>query len=237
MKFLIFLLAVFLIAPLSRGFFNAFINLLNKSDLLITFGGGIIIGALLFVVILRRFRALQVFEHEATHAFFALLFLNKITAFRVTSRRGGYISYSGGLGGKFAEIIITLSPYFFPLYTFFALLINLFMGNNYSQLFEFIVGLTFGYHLGSTAEDISINFRTQDFFHPLLKLNTKSDISKSGVIFSFVFITASTLVVNGILLAVITGKSEGLKTFTEITYKSLIEDILFLYSWLIQLMR
>jgi hypothetical protein len=52
--------------------------------------------------------------HELTHAFFAVLFGGSVKAFQA-SERGGQVRLTK------SNVIITLAPYFFPLYTFVAL--------------------------------------------------------------------------------------------------------------------
>lgn len=52
--------------------------------------------------------------HELTHALFAVLFGGAVKAFHA-SERGGQVQITK------SNFVITLAPYFFPLYTFFAL--------------------------------------------------------------------------------------------------------------------
>jgi hypothetical protein len=56
-----------------------------------------------------------VFGHELTHAFFAVLFGGSVKSFQA-SERGGRVTITK------SNFIITLAPYFFPLYTFIALI-------------------------------------------------------------------------------------------------------------------
>src|SRR3990172_2925734 len=57
-----------------------------------------------------------VIGHELTHALFALLFGGSVKAFRA-SNRGGRVTLTK------SNFIITLAPYFFPLYTALALIL------------------------------------------------------------------------------------------------------------------
>ncbi len=57
-----------------------------------------------------------VFGHELTHAFFTMLFGGKVKSFHA-SDRGGRVTITK------SNFIITLAPYFFPLYTFAALIV------------------------------------------------------------------------------------------------------------------
>ena len=56
-----------------------------------------------------------VFGHELTHAFFTMLFGGRVKSFHA-SDRGGRVTITK------SNFIITLAPYFFPLYTFAALI-------------------------------------------------------------------------------------------------------------------
>jgi hypothetical protein len=86
-----------------------------------------------------------VIGHELTHAFFAMLFGGSVKSIQA-SGRGGRVTISK------SNFIITLAPYFFPLYTFFALLlywiaaISDVRGTTIGVLI-FLSGATFAFHL------------------------------------------------------------------------------------------
>ena len=56
------------------------------------------------------------FGHELTHALFAVLFGGSVKAFHATER-GGQVTVTK------SNFLITLAPYFFPLYTFLVLVL------------------------------------------------------------------------------------------------------------------
>ena len=61
---------------------------------------------------------LPTFEHELTHAIFALVTLHRVTDFHASYKKGGHIQYIGGEGNW----LITISPYIFPTLLFFMIL-------------------------------------------------------------------------------------------------------------------
>jgi glucan phosphoethanolaminetransferase (alkaline phosphatase superfamily) len=105
--------------------------------------------------------------HELTHAFFTMLFGGKVKSFHA-SGRGGRVTLTK------SNFIITLAPYFFPLYTFAALIMywlaviaDVRMATGW---FVFASGMTYTFHLILT------------FFF----LQTdQNDIKEYGAIFSY----------------------------------------------------
>ena len=61
---------------------------------------------------------LPTFEHELTHAIFALATLHRVTNFHASYKKGGHIEYIGGEGNW----LITIAPYIFPTFLFFMIL-------------------------------------------------------------------------------------------------------------------
>src|SRR5512139_283107 len=89
-----------------------------------------------------------VFGHELTHAFFAVLFGGSVKSFQA-SERGGRVTITK------SNFIITLAPYFFPLYTFIALLLygTAVVAGLHGAVgwTVFLAGATFAFHLLLTA--------------------------------------------------------------------------------------
>jgi hypothetical protein len=78
------------------------------------FLGGVLYGTV--HVLFRKPIVTYVFGHELTHAFFALLFGGSVKSFHA-GERGGRVTLTK------SNVLITLAPYFFPIYTFVALLL------------------------------------------------------------------------------------------------------------------
>lgn len=127
-------------------------------------------GALAYItlhVLFRKPILTYVFGHELTHALFAVLFGGSVKSFHA-SDRGGRVTLTK------SNFIITLAPYFFPLYTFIALLLY---GTALAAGLQeavgwivFLAGASFAFHLVLTA----IFLQTE-----------QSDVREYGMIFSF----------------------------------------------------
>jgi hypothetical protein len=129
-----------------------------------------IAGSLTYItlhVLFRKPILTYVFGHELTHAFFAVLFGGSIKSFHA-SDRGGRVTITK------SNFIITLAPYFFPLYTFFVLLLY---GTAVAAGLQgavswlvFFAGATFAFHLVLTA---------------LFLQTEQTDIKEYGMVFSY----------------------------------------------------
>ncbi len=109
-----------------------------------------------------------VMGHELTHAFFALLFGGSVRSLKV-SDRGGRVTVTK------SNFLITLAPYFFPLYTFGALILyGIFRvagaGASAMNAAVFISGATFTFHLMLTFMFLQTD---------------QTDISEQGALFSY----------------------------------------------------
>ncbi len=106
--------------------------------------------------------------HELTHAFFAMLFGGAVKSLQV-SDRGGRVAITK------SNFLITLAPYFFPLYTFIALVLYGTLsvaGANITAMntIIFLSGATFAFHLILTFIFLQTN---------------QTDISEQGALFSY----------------------------------------------------
>lgn len=124
---------------------------------------------------------LYVVGHELTHALWALLFGGRVKAFKATSK-GGHVVLTK------TNSLITLAPYFFPLYA--ALWVVGFLGvgwllgwRRHLFWFHFGLGLTYAFHLTLTAAVLRVR---------------QPDLEGEGWIFSGVLIW----LLHGILLLV-----------------------------------
>jgi Peptidase M50B-like len=114
-----------------------------------------------------------VIGHELTHALFALLFGGSIKSIQA-SDRGGRVTLSK------SNFIITLAPYFFPLYTFIAMLLYWLARaadahGATTDILIFLSGMTFAFHLVLTfiflhTDQNDILEHGQIFSYPLIYL-------------------------------------------------------------------
>jgi len=128
-------------------------------------------GCLVYLTIHILFRKpifTYVVGHELTHAFFALLFGGMVKSFHASSK-GGQVTVTK------SNFIITLAPYFFPLYTFIILLaywmaLSLDVRGPWLAAFVVLSGATFAFHLVLTF---------------IFLQTDQNDIREQGAIFSY----------------------------------------------------
>ncbi|HPK37945.1 MAG TPA: hypothetical protein PLH01_06655 [Kiritimatiellia bacterium] len=112
-----------------------------------------------------------VIAHELTHAFWGLLFGARVSNLRVSSR-GGSVRLTK------TNLLITLAPYFFPLYTILVVLLYLLVGlfvrpMPFPLLWLFLVGLTWSFHVTFTLQSL---------------MTSQPDIQEYGLVFSYTII-------------------------------------------------
>lgn len=130
-----------------------------------------IAGIVCFFIIRPFFRKneawLTTFSHELTHAIASILMLNKMHSMKVYEQEGS-TQYLGR-----SNIFITLAPYCFPIFTYFILLLMLLSSVRSLCIFQFLIGLTLGFHI--------LCFTQQT--HP-----NQTDIKQNGKMISYSFI-------------------------------------------------
>ncbi len=136
-----------------------------------------------------------VFGHELTHALFAVLFGGSVKSFQA-GERGGRVTVTK------SNFVITLAPYFFPLYTSVALLFygvaaaaDASMAAGWTVFF---VGATFSFHI-----ILTFVFLQED----------QSDIREQGAFFSYPLIYLFNIVFAAMLLHVILARNAGFLGF------------------------
>jgi hypothetical protein len=155
-------------------------------------------GALVYLtlhVLFHRPILTYVFGHELTHALFTLLFGGAVKSFRV-SERGGQVAITK------SNFVITLAPYFFPLYTFLAVIteaaLNMAGMRAASGFLIFISGGTFAFHLVLTV---------------LFLQNDQKDIREEGAIFSYPLIYLFNILFAALLLHLLLAQKNGFLDF------------------------
>jgi len=146
------------------------------------FAGGVAI-YLLIHIFLPKPMLLHVFGHEMTHALFAKLFGWKVKSLKA-SNSGGRVKLTG------SNFIVTLAPYFFPLYAFITILIYILaimLGYDraFYPYFLFLTGFTLSLHVIMTIESLRAD---------------QPDIKEGGIVFSIPLIYIGNLLVMTLLL-------------------------------------
>jgi len=178
------------------------------------FLAGFIVFLLIFITSRGRLRNnlyfLKNFTHEFNHAFFTLILFGEISSFWSTPRKGGRITHRDGFTG-FRRIIRRLSPYFFPIYTVFILLLHSFFRYEVWRFVEFTMGFSYSFHLLCFAKDLSPQ---------------QSDFKKEGIFFSYLFILSMNIFFFGlVLLDVGNGGLAALKMYGIFFYRGLMEVV------------
>lgn len=187
------------LVPLGLGGSWALLEVLLGSaaalDFWLALLGGIACWLLVFVWLPKPLW-LYVVGHELTHAVWAWLFGGRVKSLKA-STQGGHVILSK------TNLLIALSPYFFPLYSiiwallFFALQ-WLLPRTNLALGFHFGLGVTYAFHLTLTAHILR---------------NRQPDIIGEGRIFSAVIIWLGNILVLLIAVPLLTGKVTLLAAF------------------------
>ena len=141
---------------------------------------------------------LYILGHESTHALFTWLCGGRVTSFRATFR-GGRVTTTK------SNFLITLGPYFFPVYTVLIscayFFVSLFSETGRpASVFIFLIGFSWAFHIVLTIYFIKME---------------QPDIMKMGTLFSIVLI----YVINLIIVAFILGLF-----FPEISFLGFAKD-------------
>jgi len=152
-------------------------------------------------VIFRRLIVLHVFGHELTHILWSMLFGGKMQEMYVSRDEGGYTTYSRG------NFLVTLAPYFFPLYAFFFLILHLIVAAKYRPYIDGLVGFSIAFHVMLTLYSIR---------------HGQPDLNRAGVVFSLAFIYMMNCFVLGTIVCIATGGGtfvfwrDGISIFNEV---------------------
>jgi hypothetical protein len=116
--------------------------------------GGYFCWLAMYLCVMRPLHA-YVWAHELTHALWGLLFFAKVHSIRVKPT-GGAVSLSK------TNILIALSPYFFPFYTMLVLLLRWLLSlwlpmEPYQLIWLFLIGFTWGFHFTFTIQTLLIH--------------------------------------------------------------------------------
>ena len=141
---------------------------------------------------------LYILGHESTHALFTWLCGGRVTSFRATFR-GGRVTTTK------SNFLITLGPYFFPVYTVLIscayFFVSLFSETGRpASVFIFLIGFSWAFHIVLTIYFIKME---------------QPDIMKMGALFSIVLV----YIINLIIVAFILGLF-----FPEISFLGFAKD-------------
>jgi hypothetical protein len=134
--------------------------------------------------VFRRLIVLHVFGHELTHALWSMLFGGRIEEIYVSRSKGGFTTYTRG------NFLVTLAPYFFPLYAVFFLILRLIVMTAARPYIDGLIGFSLSFHIVLTAYSLRMR---------------QPDLARAGVFFSISFIYLMNCIVIGTIFAIATG--------------------------------
>lgn len=149
---------------------------------------------------------IQIISHELTHTFFAFLTLHKVGRIRLHPDGSGGSMQLKGHGNW----LISLSPYFFPLFAFFYMLIMPFLleATNSHWTIYAILGYFLAYHWLVVLTQANLQ---------------QTDLSQEGFIFSYIVIISANLFTTGCVLAFTSKSWQGIFTFIQLINKLNLE--------------
>lgn len=135
---------------------------------------------------------MQTVAHELTHAFFALLTFHKVSKISIDAdNKGGEITFAGE-----GNWLITIAPYFFPLFAMIYMIIISFLPNE--LIFNGILGYFLGYHTDTVASQIH---------------EKQTDLPKVGYLFCATFLPGANLWIIGSIMAFNIRNWEGIRLY------------------------
>lgn len=164
----------------------------------------------------RYFPQVAVFEHEITHAIAGLPFGFIPTKIRFSRNRGGYcrhVFYSIGILRflyPLTQRIVTLAPYFLPTFTVILALFRPLIPATSTAWYYICIGATFGLHAFSCLFDFKDNYTNSKSATFGTGEYTQTDIGKTGMVFSPVFIIVATIMVHSLILVLIVHGYQGI---------------------------
>jgi hypothetical protein len=182
----------------SRSFYELIFSLGQAEKTAFYFLGGIGLYAVMYFSNL-KFNYLYILGHESTHALLALLCGAKIKSFKVSSKGGSVASTK-------TNVLISLGPYFFPIYTVFAALsffaLSFFVKDmfRYSHILILVIGWSLSFHFLMTLNSLQVE---------------QPDLVENGYLFSLTFIYIISLIVLAIVLGLVFKQTDLTRFFIQ----------------------
>jgi len=201
-KFAMSLLLVFILPGLAISFLKTMIYLFDNFSVYKFLFLGFAIG-IPFAWLVNKIIGFSTFEHEATHAFMALLFFHRITKFVITRYDGGYVDSEGRINNALSAHMISLAPYYFPLFAMIFTLVRPFLNPDFILWWDIWVGMWITFYFATFYSEIRSQWYKDGFFLARTNEYTETDIAYEGYIFSIIFIFTMSLFFYGLLFNII----------------------------------
>lgn len=179
-------------------------------------GGALFYGVTIVMAGYNTCESMQIISHELTHTVFAYLTLHNAGRIRVNPDGSGGSMILKGQGNW----IISLSPYFFPLFAFIYMLILpgiLIMASGHWLVYS-VLGYFIAYYWATVISQVHLQ---------------QTDIIKEGCVFSAIIIIGLNLFVTGILFAFTNKSWDGVWQYFHIVQKLAIKNAV----WILDLVE
>ena len=133
---------------------------------------------------------IHVMTHELTHLFWAYIFGGRAKKMEI-SHEGGKVLINK------SNFLISLAPYFFPIYTFLFIIIYLIARVEFLPYIAFFIGASLSFHIALTLYS--------------LKTNQSDFTEDSNVFFSIAFISLLNVIIIAGILSLLSSKVDFLK--------------------------
>ncbi len=190
------IVSVLLLPSAALALIGLMLECISSPVLMGAFFGGASLYMIVWFVIIRRTRAsiISTFEHELTHCIFAWLTLHRVTDFKATWSKGGHMNYET----EQDNWLVTVSPYFFPTAPLILLLCFWFFSDSGIATHNFLLGISFAYHLTSTHTETGVH---------------QTDLQRVGFIFAIMLLPTANIVFSGAVIAFACGGSAAVAAF------------------------
>ncbi len=179
-------------------------------------GGAFLYLALKIIAAARSNISMQILAHELTHTFFALLTFHKVVHIHLNmDESGGAMGFKGR-----GNWLITIAPYFFPLFLFFMMLAVTFFSSKIpdSLMVNGVFGYFFAYHLESILVQIH---------------GEQPDFQEVGFPFCWLFLPGANLFACSAVLAFNNGGWLSVEKYVTAVYKLNMRNITEIMSYFI----
>ena len=221
MRALIFLVTLGVLPGSLTALFCSIQMLIPRHEVVLFLGLGFVLGFGLDQIVFRRLGGFETFEHELTHAVASLLFFRRVTAFKVTSREGGWMEYTGGFGGMLGDDFIGLAPYVLPTFTVISVLVRPLLRQGGFPWFDLWIGATLGFHTWSTIRETRLSWTSRTFHTAGTRDEvTQSDIARRGFVYSAVYILSVTAAIHAALFYMVALGYPGLEQFWHVLWRA-----------------
>ncbi len=143
------------------------------------------------------------FEHELGHTVLATVFLIPLRRFIVNPEEGSLVEYT-----RPSNFLVTLAPYYFPVFTLPFLIIRPWMASSLHWIFDILIGLTLAFHYTSLFREFRLY---------------QTDLKSVGFLFAIGMTVVLNLVILVAVVHIISGDYVSLLDYIRASFKRGLE--------------